>query len=143
MILIYWLAFRQLKFKQSMLDENKATSMFFLQSPQYLPMIKRSTKADGPEGDLEAHAICKVLCFVWLPPGRMGKMLVCRSRAIKLKLGDSLFDVSSGMKCGFAQDVVVTNENEKGFGIISELNKITGTDNPTGGDIFVGALRRQ
>ncbi|CAN6680769.1 unnamed protein product [Malus baccata var. baccata] len=138
MILIYWMAFRQLKFKQSMLDENKATSMFFLQSPQYLPMIKRSTK-----GDLEAHVICKVLCFVWLPPGHMGKMLVCRSGAIKLKLGDSLFHVSSGMKCGFAQDVVVTNENEKGFGIISELNKITGTDNPTGGDIFVGAIRRQ
>ncbi|TQE04739.1 hypothetical protein C1H46_009592 [Malus baccata] len=43
----------------------------------------------------------------------MDKMLVCRSGAIKLKLGDSLFDVSSGMKCGFAQDVVVTNENER------------------------------
>ncbi|KAB2618324.1 mediator of RNA polymerase II transcription subunit 20a-like [Pyrus ussuriensis x Pyrus communis] len=99
-----------------LLDENKATSMFFLQSQQYLPTIKQSTKADGPEATKSSGrpgSACNMQSF----------MLVYRSGAIKLKLGDSLFDVSSGMKCGFAQDVVVTNENEKGFGIISELNK--------------------
>ncbi|CAN6541236.1 unnamed protein product [Malus baccata var. baccata] len=78
-----------------------STSMFFLQSPQYLPMIKRSTKADGPEATKSS--------------GRPGS--ACNMQSFVLCL------VSSGMKCGFAQDVVVTNENEKGFGIISELNK--------------------
>ncbi|KAM1809794.1 hypothetical protein ACFX12_026649 [Malus domestica] len=112
-----------------LLEENKATSMFFLQLPQYLPTMKRSATADGPEATKSsrppgsAHNMQKFCALSDLPPGHMGKMLVYRSGAIKLKLGDTLFDVSSGMKCGFAQDLVVTNENEKGFGIIGELNK--------------------
>ncbi|BFG39634.1 hypothetical protein CerSpe_259080 [Prunus speciosa] len=112
-----------------LLEENKATSMFFLQLPPNMPTIKRSatadsqevTKSSGPPGG--ARNMQKPCSLSELPAGFMGKMLVYRSGAVKMKMGDSLFDVSPGMNCDFAQDVVVVNKAEKGCGIIGELNK--------------------
>lgn len=74
--------------------------MFFLQLPPTTPMIKRSATADGqevtgssrPPGDV--HTIKKACSFDELPAGFMGKMLVYRSGAVKLKIGDTLYDVS-------------------------------------------------
>ncbi|KAI6679722.1 hypothetical protein NL676_033603 [Syzygium grande] len=45
-----------------------------------------------------------------LSAGLMGKMLVYRSGAVKFKLGDTLYDVSSSLDCVFAQDVVAINK---------------------------------
>lgn len=110
-------------------DENRATSMFFLHLPPNLPMLKQSatsnsqqkTNSSGAPGG--ARNPEKPCSLGELPAGFMGKMLVYRSGAIKLKLGDTLYDVSSGMNCDFSQDVVAINTTEKKFCIIGELNK--------------------
>lgn len=60
-------------------DESDETKMVFFQLPN-LPAIKRSTDSSSLED---------------LTPGFMGKMLVYESGAVKLKLGDKLFDVST------------------------------------------------
>ncbi|KAK2975808.1 hypothetical protein RJ640_022825, partial [Escallonia rubra] len=58
-----------------------------------------------------------------LPMGYMGKMLVYKSGAVKLKLGDTLFDVSPGSDCVFAQDVVAINTTNKHCCVLGELGK--------------------
>jgi hypothetical protein len=79
--------------------------MFFLQFPPTMPTVKRSDTADGPEVTDSsrppglrrpgvAHTVNKTCALNDLPAGFMGKMLVYRSGAIKLKLDDTLYDVS-------------------------------------------------
>lgn len=58
-----------------------------------------------------------------LPAGYMGKMLVYKSGAIKLKLGDILYDVSAGSTCIFAQDVVAINTVDKECCFLGEIGK--------------------
>lgn len=103
--------------------------MFFIQLPPTVPMAKRLTTAAGNE-TTERSTSSNVLgsteksCSLdELPAGLMGKMLVYRSGAVKLKLGDTLYDVSSGLDCVFAQDVVAVNRTEKHFCVVGELNK--------------------
>jgi DNA-directed RNA polymerase III subunit RPC4 len=63
-------------------------------------MIKRSATAVGPEVKESsrpsggARGIEKTCRLDELPAGYMGKVLVYRSGAVKLKLGDTLYDVS-------------------------------------------------
>ena len=81
-------------------EENQEASMFFLQLPPTVPMIKRAptandqkvTDSSRPPGG--AHTVKKACALNELPEGFMGKMLVYRSGAIKLKLGDTFYDVS-------------------------------------------------
>nr|DAD46513.1 TPA_asm: hypothetical protein HUJ06_016450 [Nelumbo nucifera] len=112
-----------------LMEENKEARMIFLQLPSSLPLVKRSatTNNDGTNsglkqfrGGVSSEKPCKL---EELPVGFMGKMLVYESGAIKLKLGDTLYDVSSGMNCVFAQDVVAINTEEKHCCILGELNK--------------------
>ncbi|KAF8023431.1 hypothetical protein BT93_F0821 [Corymbia citriodora subsp. variegata] len=110
-------------------DRSLEPSMFFIQLPPAVPMAKRLTTAEGNE-TTESSTSSKVLgsleksCSLdELPAGLMGKMLVYRSGAVKLKLGDTLYDVSSGSDCVFAQDVVTVNRTEKHFCVVGELNK--------------------
>lgn len=74
--------------------------MFLIHLPQTLPMIKQPATAGGqdvnentkrPGGKKDAGKPCKLND---LPSGLMGKMLVYKSGAIKLKLGNTLYDVS-------------------------------------------------
>ncbi|KAF8406792.1 hypothetical protein HHK36_005913 [Tetracentron sinense] len=112
-----------------LMEENDETSIFFLQLPSSLPMVKLSAPAKDNEianslrpskGVVPLEKACSL---DKLPPGFMGKMLVYKSGAIKLKLGDILYDVSSGSDCLFAQDVVAINTEEKHCCIVGELNK--------------------
>ncbi|XP_052107539.1 uncharacterized protein LOC127740543 [Arachis duranensis] len=102
-----------------LLKENPETSVFLIQLPAALPAIKGSASfgsQDGsessskPQGSMKKVKPCKLN---ELPPGLMGKMPVYKSGAIKLKLGDTLYDVSPGSDCTFAQDVTVMNTGEK------------------------------
>ncbi|KAL8149296.1 hypothetical protein AgCh_006342 [Apium graveolens] len=58
-----------------------------------------------------------------LPAGYMGKMLVYKSGAVKLKLGDILYDVSAGSSCLFAQDVAAINTVDKECCFLGEIGK--------------------
>ncbi|KAG8070797.1 hypothetical protein GUJ93_ZPchr0006g43453 [Zizania palustris] len=57
------------------------------------------------------------------PGGLMGKMLVYRSGKVKMKLGDVQFDVSAGVECIFAQEVVAINTREKHCCSLGEISK--------------------
>ncbi|CAA3008737.1 DNA-directed RNA polymerase III subunit rpc4-like [Olea europaea var. sylvestris] len=58
-----------------------------------------------------------------LPEGYMGKMLVYRSGAVKLKMGDVLYDVSPGSDCTFAQNVVAVNTVDQHCCELGEFSK--------------------
>ncbi|XP_059432984.1 uncharacterized protein LOC132166221 [Corylus avellana] len=112
-----------------LMEENQEASMLLLQFPPTIPTVKRSATADGPEVTDSSrppgvsHTVKKTCALDEIPAGFMGKMLVYKSGAIKLKLGDTLYDVSPGMDCMFGQDVVAINTEEKHCCVVGELNK--------------------
>ncbi|XVE97908.1 hypothetical protein REPUB_Repub03eG0059300 [Reevesia pubescens] len=112
-----------------LMEENLEPSMFFLQLPPTVPMIKQIGSTVGHEVDSSSKpaasldSVKKTCGLEELPAGLMGKMLVYKSGAVKLKLGDTLYDVTPGLSCVFAQDVVAVNTAEKQCCVVGELNK--------------------
>ncbi|KAF9685659.1 hypothetical protein SADUNF_Sadunf03G0077400 [Salix dunnii] len=111
-----------------LLEECDNERLFFFQVPEKLPFLKRSASAKGKEKaemsmPSESKSASRKTSFEELPRGYMGKMLVYRSGAIKLKLGDTLYDVSPGSECTFAQDVMAINTARKDCCAIGELGK--------------------
>ncbi|CAN4121213.1 unnamed protein product [Withania somnifera] len=96
--------------------------MFFVQLPPVMPMLKQSVKTEGSEMATSSKSSKARACSLnELSGGFMGKMLVYKSGAVKLKLGETLYNVSPGMGCSFAQDVVAVNTEEKCCSNIGEL----------------------
>ncbi|KAK9142953.1 hypothetical protein Syun_012353 [Stephania yunnanensis] len=110
-------------------NESENERMLFIQLPASLPLIKRSATAKGKEAaDSSSPGRNKLLrekgCNLEeLKPGFMGKMLVYKSGAVKMKLGKSIYDVSPGSSCIFPQDVAAINTKEMQCCIMGELNK--------------------
>lgn len=75
--------------------------MLLFQLPSTLPIIKRPASSKGKEkvgSSISSQSIAaSSKGLEELPGGYMGKMLVYKSGAIKLKLGDTLYDVSHGL----------------------------------------------
>ncbi|KAL8102663.1 uncharacterized protein LOC141676643 [Apium graveolens] len=111
-----------------LMEEDPETNMFFLQFPENLPVTRQSVK-EGLETSNTSKPVKgsgasgKVCHLNELPAGFMGKMLVYRSGAVKLKLGDILYNVSSGLNNVFAQDAVAINTEEKHCCVVGEINK--------------------
>ncbi|XP_021721739.1 uncharacterized protein LOC110689298 [Chenopodium quinoa] len=119
--------------------------LLFFQLPPSLPGVKRSATAKGKEiedslgpsggqkgpmttnmgakGSSTAGSSQQSCSLEDLPAGLMGKLLVYKSGAVKLKLGETLYDVSAGSDCSFAQDVVAFNPKEKECCSIGNLDK--------------------
>ncbi|XP_004495578.1 uncharacterized protein [Cicer arietinum] len=112
-----------------LLEENPEASAFFIKLPPVVPMIKNPAKAgsqdvkENSKRPRVSKGVGKLYKLNELPPGLMGKMLVYKSGAVKLKLGNTLYDVSSGMDCSFAQDYAAMNTAEKHCSIIGEITK--------------------
>ncbi|GAV72782.1 RNA_pol_Rpc4 domain-containing protein [Cephalotus follicularis] len=112
-----------------LMEENQEQSMIFLQLPPAMPITKRSATEDGHEQTnssrprRDGRAKGKTCALDELPAGFMGKMLVYKSGAVKLKLGNILYDVGPGLDCVFAQDVVAVNTTEKHCCLVGELKK--------------------
>ncbi|CAL5401557.1 unnamed protein product [Camellia sinensis] len=110
-------------------EENLEASIFFLQLPANMPMVKQSANAEGQEmvnnsePPKSAGPSQKGCSLDELPGGFMGKMLVYKSGAVKLKLGDIIYDVSAGSNSEFAQDVVAINTEEKHCCVVGELSQ--------------------
>lgn len=75
--------------------------LIFMQLPPTLPLPRQSAKAEGGDGTASSSKPLKNTGFSSkgcslneLPAGFMGKMLVYKSGAVKLKLGDHLYNVS-------------------------------------------------
>ncbi|KAI8021037.1 DNA-directed RNA polymerase III subunit RPC4 [Camellia lanceoleosa] len=110
-------------------EENLEASIFFLLLPANMPMVKQSANAEGQEmvnnsePPKSAGPSKKGCSLDELPGGFMGKMLVYKSGAVKLKLGDIIYDVSAGSDSVFAQDVVAINTEEKHCCVVGELSQ--------------------
>lgn len=82
-------------------EENPEGSMFFMQLPPTMPLLKTSATTDGQDQTTStpksggSSTMQKSCTINELPAGFMGKMLVYRSGAVKLTLGDTLYDVSA------------------------------------------------
>lgn len=76
--------------------------MLLFQLPPTLPLVKRSASVKGKEkvgsstSSNGTGAPAKGSRLETLSSGYIGKMLVYKSGAVKLKLGDVLYDVSHG-----------------------------------------------
>ncbi|KAJ1426529.1 DNA-directed RNA polymerase III subunit RPC4 [Sesbania bispinosa] len=108
-----------------LLEKSEQQSMLFFQLPA-LPFVKQSVSRKGKE-KIGTSTVSgepnKGSALEELPKGYAGKMLVYKSGAIKLKLGETLFDVSPGSKCIFDQDVVAMNTAHKQCCVLGEISK--------------------
>ncbi|KAM0000508.1 putative DNA-directed RNA polymerase III subunit RPC4 [Helianthus debilis subsp. tardiflorus] len=134
-----------------LMEEDIEKKLIFIQLPTTLPVPKQSVETNGegsskPSKDKEP--LSKGSNLKELPAGLMGKMLVYKSGAVKLKLGDHLYNVSTeqkswkklflfeydiysvnlmqvsgGLDCSFAQDVVAIDTEEKSCCNVGVLNK--------------------
>ncbi|GKB89949.1 DNA-directed RNA polymerase III subunit RPC4, partial [Tanacetum coccineum] len=100
-----------------LMDEDLEKKLIFFQVPKTMPLPKPPLK------DAAGSSITKACNFNELPTSFMGKMLVYKNGAVKLKVGDHLYNVSGGLDCSFAQDVVAMNTEEKHCCNIGEVNK--------------------
>lgn len=116
-----------------LMEEDLEKKLIFFQIPKTMPLPKQSGRMEGASGDASTSkpplkdatgsSITKACNFNELPTSFMGKMLVYKNGAVKLKLGDHLYNVSGGLDCSFAQDVVAMNTEEKHCCNIGEVNK--------------------
>ncbi|XP_021770331.1 uncharacterized protein LOC110734476 [Chenopodium quinoa] len=111
-----------------LMEENSEPRMMFFQLPTTIPMTKQ-TSATGQDSTSSSktpsgsNPIEKAAGLKDLQAGVMGKLLIYKSGAVKLKLGDTLYDASLGSDCTFAQDVVAINSAEKHCCVVGEFNK--------------------
>ncbi|KAJ4706631.1 DNA-directed RNA polymerase III subunit RPC4 [Melia azedarach] len=111
-----------------LMEECEEKKTFFFQIPKKLPLDKRPASTKGkekaesskPSGRADA---LKDSNLSKLPGGYMGKLLVYKSGAVKLKLGDTLFDVSPGLDVSCAENVAAINTKEKTCCDLGELDK--------------------
>ncbi|ORX89764.1 hypothetical protein K493DRAFT_65626 [Basidiobolus meristosporus CBS 931.73] len=74
-------------------------------------------KKEVAEGETEATAAAAPsLEDAGKPEGLMGKLLVYKSGKTQIKIGELIFDISPGSDCGFLQNIVaVDSENKQAF----------------------------
>ncbi|KAL3825368.1 hypothetical protein ACJIZ3_021397 [Penstemon smallii] len=107
-------------------EENVEDKLFFIQLPKIMPTINQQTNGDVHEAGSSAKGAGtpqKPCTLESMPGGPIGKLLVYESGAIKWKIGDTIYDVSSNLPCGFAQEVVAINTEEKHICSVGELSK--------------------
>ncbi|CAJ1934297.1 unnamed protein product [Sphenostylis stenocarpa] len=104
-----------------LLEQSEQPKMFLFQLPKYMPFNEKSNK--GKEEIGASTVSGKAGALEELPRGYMGKMQVYKSGAVKLKLGETVFDVSPGTDCKFAQDVVAVNNAQKNICNLGEISK--------------------
>ncbi|KAI9160511.1 hypothetical protein LWI28_008810 [Acer negundo] len=112
----------------SLLDDSEEKKMMIFQFPANLPLNKRPASIRGKEkvessSTSSGRVGAPKAGLNGLSGGYMGKLLVYQSGAIKLKLGDTLYDVSPGSDGSFAQDLVAINTEEKNCCVLGELGK--------------------
>ncbi|ESQ54787.1 hypothetical protein EUTSA_v10025722mg [Eutrema salsugineum] len=97
--------------------------MFFFKIPDCLPVTKQVTGANTKRSVSE-NSSKRNNPFEGLPEGFMGKMLVYKSGAVKLKLGDVLFDVSPGPNAKFHSDVAAIDNKGRNYCRIGSSAKL-------------------
>ncbi|RLM64265.1 hypothetical protein C2845_PM16G06070 [Panicum miliaceum] len=104
-----------------LMDRSDESQLLLVQLPCSLPLPMQPQSVSEPnKGSKETGEGMKLK---ELPAGYMGKILVYRSGKVKMKIGDTLFDVSSGSDCKFVQEVAAINTREKHCCTVGEISK--------------------
>ncbi|KAJ0909792.1 putative DNA-directed RNA polymerase III subunit RPC4 [Helianthus annuus] len=105
-------------------DDGDKKQLIFFQFPEHLPLDQVPDSSKGKEtAGSSTNASNKRVGLKDLPNGHIGKMLVYKSGAIKLKLGDIIFDVSSGTPCGSDQSAAMMDMESKDCCVLGKVNK--------------------
>ncbi|XP_076883853.1 uncharacterized protein LOC143532793 [Bidens hawaiensis] len=109
-------------------DDGDENQIILFKFPDQLPVdqVPVSTKGKekvGSSSSLQEDGSNKRVSLKDLPNGRIGKMLVYKSGAIKLKLGDTIFDVSAATPCGSDRSVAMMNTESKDCCVLGKVNK--------------------
>ncbi|CAI0380913.1 unnamed protein product [Linum tenue] len=110
-----------------LLEKSDEAKMLLFKFPPKMPYINRSIiSAKGKEkvgsSSSSIQSQCSN-CLSQLPEGYMGKMVVYKSGAVKLKIGDVLYDVAQGSDCTFHQQVMAVNTEAKQCSEVGEIEK--------------------
>ncbi|XAR71822.1 hypothetical protein NMG60_11018256 [Bertholletia excelsa] len=95
-------------FELGLLEAKNEQQMLFFQFPPDLPAVNQSKRCYNLEE---------------LPAGHTGKMLVYKNGAVKLKLGDIIYDVSPGVSIMCPQQVAAVNAVDRRCCMLGELEK--------------------
>ncbi|WJX43565.1 hypothetical protein P8452_30642 [Trifolium repens] len=104
-----------------LLDNSEQPKMIIFKLPAVLPRIEQPVTSKGKEKIGTSKVSKKGTNLLELPSGCIGKMQVYKSGAVKLKIGETLYDVSSGTKTKFAQDVVAINAEKKNYSVLGAV----------------------
>ena len=92
--------------------------MYFVQMPSVLPIGGRSGAATQSSVDYTGdkvdavHAHVHANCLSGVPGGHLGKLLIYKSGAVKMKVGDVILDVHAGSKCSSDQSLLYLNTSQ-------------------------------
>ncbi|XP_078182040.1 uncharacterized protein LOC144575683 isoform X2 [Carex rostrata] len=89
--------------------------MLLFKFPNPLPCEIPAVNAEGTENKGKTKAKKTGCSLQQLPAGYVGKMLVYKSGKVKMKLGDVVFNVDSGVKCTFHEQAVAVNTKKGHF----------------------------
>ncbi|KAI3962214.1 hypothetical protein MKX01_030764 [Papaver californicum] len=103
-----------------LMEESSETNMIFLQLPPSFPAFKRSSSAMGKE--IAGNRRSNTCSLEDLRSGFMGKMLVYKSGAVKLKLGDNLFHVFPGSGV-CAESVAAIDTKGKRCNVVGDITR--------------------
>ncbi|CAL1354760.1 unnamed protein product [Linum trigynum] len=110
-----------------LLEKSDEAKMLLFKFPPKMPYINRSIiSAKGKEKVGSSSSSIQSQssnCLSQLPEGYMGKMVVYKSGAVKLKIGDVLYDVAQGSDCTFHQQVMAVNTEAKQCSEVGEIEK--------------------
>ncbi|GKB44243.1 DNA-directed RNA polymerase III subunit RPC4 isoform X1 [Tanacetum coccineum] len=112
-------------------ENNEEKQMIFFQFPEILPLDKKTNRVpisskgkEKVESSTSVREKASNKCpFKDLPSGYMGKMLVYKSGAVKLKLGDIFFDVSPGIIGECKQDAAMFNTKAGHCCVLGSIDK--------------------
>lgn len=110
-----------LMFKSEDGDYTGEDQLFFIQLPTAIPL------GEVPARPSFAQENTEILGFkgnlTTLNSGKIGKIVVYKSGKVKMRVGDQLFDVSTGMPCNFLQEVVAIDSNKQKLYQLGELQR--------------------
>lgn len=95
--------------------------LFFIQLPTAIPLGDLPARPSVPAEQAEILGFKGNLAT--LNSGKIGKIIVYKSGKVKMKVGDQLFDVATGMPCNFLQEVVAIDANRQKLYQLGELQR--------------------
>ncbi|DBB12865.1 hypothetical protein WJX82_003855 [Trebouxia sp. C0006] len=95
--------------------------LLLFQLPSLLPVPASSLGPPKPGAPLRSLSQPTASSLDQLPSGKVGKLFVFESGAVKLQMGDVLLDVAAGTPCQFRQEVASINAREGHFVFLGDV----------------------